>query len=168
MYLNKDKVIVFPDNSEYDTIASNFINPLTVWGFVDIYKKTNCDEILHNPESSAVGRMLVKYANKVEVPAINVVRKQEHVDTLNALGASTILDSSSKSYSADLKETLSKYKKVAFYDAVGGGEPTSEILDALPAGSSVYIYGLFGEKPLQYDRGSMIFLWKNYQLILGT
>ena len=30
MYLSKDKVIVFPDDSDYDTIASNFINPFTI------------------------------------------------------------------------------------------------------------------------------------------
>ena len=104
--------------------------------------------------------MLVKYANKLDIPVINVVRKQEHVDMLTALGATIILNSSSESYAADLKETLSKYTKVAFYDAVGGGEPTTQIIDALPPKSTGYIYGVLGGAPVMYNGGNMIFFEK--------
>lgn len=144
VYVNKNDVFVCPDDADYDIISSNFINPITVLGFIDIYNKKGYTGIVHNPASSSLGKMLIRYCKKLSIPLVNIVRSQEHVDNLKEFGAEVVLNSKSDTYNTDLAEALKGFGKVAFFDAVGGGEPTRTILYALPNKSVGYIYGRLG------------------------
>lgn len=156
-YQSSKTVIVFPSEIDYDTISSNFVNPVTVCGFIDYFQKKNYKAIVHSAACSSLGKMLIRYCKKLEIPLINIVRRKEQVDILKELGAEHIIDSSSDTYFDELHKLSHELDAKCFFDAVGGGAATKTALDALPNGSTVYIYGLLGGQDLTYNGGIMIF-----------
>jgi NADPH:quinone reductase-like Zn-dependent oxidoreductase len=93
------------------------------------------------------------------VPLINIVRREEQVKTLEELGAENIINSSSDSFKTDLKAAVDKYGADCFYDAIGG-EFTAEVLEAMPADSSAYIYGGLSGKAVTISPLNLIFYQK--------
>lgn len=156
-YHKANAVIPFPDEIDYDTISCNFVNPVTVCGFIDTFQKKGYKAIVHSAACSSLGKMLVKFCKQLEIPLINIVRRKEQVDILKDLGAEYIVDSSSETYFDDLYNLSHELDARCFFDAVGGGDATKTAIDALPNGSTTYIYGLLGGQDLTYNGGLMIF-----------
>lgn len=156
-YMHSLAVIPFPDEIDYDVICSNFVNPLTACGFAYIAQNEGHKAIVHAAACSSLGKMLIKYCRKLGIPLINIVRREEQVKALEEIGAENIINSSSDTYFDDLKSLTHELGATVFFDPVGGGKATSTIIDALPNGSTTYIYGGLGGELLQYNGGIMIF-----------
>merc|ERR1719272_2785128 len=110
---------VLPDGVAATDAASLFVNPLTVVGFV------------HTAAASQLGRMLVKHCKEEGVALVNIVRKQEQVDTLKALGSEYIVNSSSPTFKADLLAAIKTTGATIGFDATGGGTLGMDILAAM-------------------------------------
>ena len=65
--------------------------------------------------------MLVKICLKDNVPLVNVVRKDEHVELLKGIGAQHALNSMSSDFMADLVAVLTETDATLGFDATGGG-----------------------------------------------
>ena len=107
--------------------------------------------------------MLVKLCRQEDVPLVNIVRRAEQVQTLRALGAEHVCDSSLPTFAEDLRSALRATGATLAFDAVGGGPLASQILAAMEAvlvsespgfsryGSGVhkqvYIYGGLDPRP---------------------
>ena len=72
--------------------------------------------------------MLVKLTQKLSIPLINIVRRPEQVQILEALGAEYIVNSSSETFKEDLTALVQKLNATIFFDAIGG-EITGQVLD---------------------------------------
>jgi NADPH2:quinone reductase len=55
--------------------ASGVVNPLTVLGMVDTFRKGGYHGIVHTAAASALGRMLNKICQSEKIPLLNVVRR---------------------------------------------------------------------------------------------
>jgi NADPH:quinone reductase-like Zn-dependent oxidoreductase len=86
--------LAFPveEDLPVETAASGVVNPLTVVGMTDIYQKFPGHKgIIHTAAASALGRMLNKRCQRLGIPLLNIVRRQEQADLLRSEGAQHVI-----------------------------------------------------------------------------
>ena len=148
--------------------ASCFVNPLTALGMVETMRQEGHTALVHTAAASNLGQMLVKICLKDNVPLVNIVRKDEHVELLKGIGAQHALNSTSPDFMADLVAVLTETDATLGFDATGGGVLAGQILTAMEAaqgakmgefsryGSTtykqVYIYGGLDRSPTTLNR----------------
>ncbi|MCZ8101322.1 MAG: zinc-binding dehydrogenase [Burkholderiales bacterium] len=161
--------IVLPEGIDSRDGASLFVNPITALGFVETMRMEGHTAIVHTAAASNLGQMLVRICKADGIPLVNVVRNQGQVDLLRGIGAEHVVDSSKPDFDARLDEALAATGATLAFDAVGGGELASRILNAMETvavrampsynryGSTVakqvYIYGLLDTGPTVLRRG---------------
>lgn len=122
---------VLPDDvAGAEGAASLFVNPLTVVGFVHTMREEGHKAIVHTAAASQLGRMLVKHCKEENVPLVNIVRKEEGVATLKALGAEFVVNSSAPTFKEDLVAAVKATGATIAFDATGGGTLAMDILAA--------------------------------------
>jgi NADPH2:quinone reductase len=115
-----------------------------------------------------LGQMLNRICIKDQIPLVNIVRKQEQVDLLRAMGAVYVCDATSATFLQDLTEALVATGATIAFDATGGGKLAGQILGCMEAainktakeysryGSNVhkqvYIYGGLDMGPTEFNR----------------
>tara|TARA_R110001583_G_scaffold59114_1_gene175957 strand:+ start:224 stop:1366 length:1143 start_codon:yes stop_codon:yes gene_type:complete len=149
--------------------ASCFVNPLTALGFVETMRAEGFKAIIHTAAASNLGQMLNRICQSDGIDLINIVRKQEQVDILKAMGAKYICNSSDASFMDDLTAAIEETGAYVAFDATGGGDLGSRILSCMeraalkgteelpgPYGSTtfkqLYIYGGLDLSPTIINR----------------
>ena len=151
------------DGTTPEQAASCFVNPLTALGMVETMRMENHTGLVHTAAASNLGQMLIKICLAEDIPLVNVVRKEEHVDLLKSLGANYVCNSSLDSFMDDLVEALVQSGSTLGFDATGGGKLSSQILTAMEVAANktateysrygsdkfkqVYIYGGLDQSP---------------------
>jgi NADPH2:quinone reductase len=120
--------------------ATLIVNPMTALAFFDIARRGHDRALINNAASSAVGRMVLRLAQKYRMPVIHVVRRQEQVELLRSIGAEYILNSRDQDFYEHLCSLAHELKATLILDPVGG-EQTQRLLDAAPSGSTAVVYG---------------------------
>jgi len=136
--------LVLPEGTPARAGASSFVNPLTALGMVETMRAEGHHALIHTAAASNLGQMLVKVCQADGVPLVNVVRSAAQVDTLAALGATHIVNSSAPTFMADLTAAVTKTGATLAFDAVGGGTLASNLLTAMEAAANA--------KPGAYSR----------------
>ncbi|KAH9074437.1 hypothetical protein Ae201684P_022244 [Aphanomyces euteiches] len=126
--------------------SSCFVNPLTVVGFVEIALARGVKAIVHTAGASALGKMLVKHAKEYNVDVIAVVRRADQVESLKAIGAKYIVNTSDADWQDQLKTLAKDLEATLGFDAVGGSL-TGEELECMPNGSDLQVYGALSGQP---------------------
>ncbi len=148
--------------------ASCFVNPLTALGMVETMRLENHSALVHTAAASNLGQMLIKICLDEDVPLVNIVRKKEHVDMLNSLGAKFVCNSSKDTFIQDLVNALVETGATIGFDATGGGKLAGQILTAMEVAANqtatdynrygsntfkqVYIYGGLDRSPTTLNR----------------
>ena len=148
--------------------ASCFVNPLTALGMVETMRLENHSALVHTAAASNLGQMLIKICLDEDVPLVNIVRKEEHVDMLNSLGAKFVCNSSKDTFIQDLVNALVETGATIGFDATGGGKLAGQILTAMEVAANqtatdynrygsntfkqVYIYGGLDRSPTTLNR----------------
>jgi NADPH:quinone reductase-like Zn-dependent oxidoreductase len=101
--------------------ASAFVNPMTALGFVETARMENQKAIIHLAAASNLGQMLVKICLEDELPLVNIVRKQEHVELLKGLGAEYVVNSSADDFMDQLRSAIDATDAYCGFDPIGGG-----------------------------------------------
>ena len=148
--------------------ASCFVNPLTALGMVETMRLENHSALVHTAAASNLGQMLIKICLDEDVPLVNIVRKEEHVEKLNSLGAKFVCNSSKDTFMQDLVSALVETGATIGFDATGGGKLSGQILTAMEVAANqtatdynrygsntfkqVYIYGGLDRSPTTLNR----------------
>ena len=114
--------------------ASSFVNPLTALGFTETMKLENHTALVHTAAASNLGQMLVKICLADDIPLVNIVRKEEHVELLKNLGAKHICNTSDENFMKNLIDCLVETGATLGFDATGGGNEgklAGQILSAM-------------------------------------
>ncbi|NQX89660.1 MAG: NADH oxidase [Halioglobus sp.] len=111
--------------------ASAFVNPMTALGFVETARMEGQDAILHTAAASNLGQMLIKICQEDDIPLVNIVRRQEHVDLLSVLGAAHIVDSSSDDFPEQLRGAIDTTGAYLGFDPIGGGVQVDNCFKAM-------------------------------------
>ena len=151
--------------------ASSFVNPLTALGFTETMKLENHTALVHTAAASNLGQMLVKICLADDIPLVNIVRKEEHVELLKKLGAKYICNTSDENFMKNLIDCLVETGATLGFDATGGGNEgklAGQILSAMEIAANknateysrygsdtykqVYIYGGLDPTPTVLNR----------------
>ncbi len=161
--------IVLPDGTSAEAGASCFVNPLTALGMTETMRREGHKALIHTAAASNLGQMLNRICVKDGIDLVNIVRSGEQAETLRALGAKYIVDSTTPSFMDDLADALAATGATIAFDAIGGGKLAGQILTAMEIainrtakeysryGSAVhkqvYIYGGLNMAPTEFNRG---------------
>ena len=172
--VSANNCLVMNEGTTAEQAASCFVNPLTALGMVETMKMENHKGLVHTAAASNLGQMLIKICLSENVPLVNIVRKDEHVELLRSLGAEHVCNSSSDSFMEDLVKSLIETGATLGFDATGGGKLASQILTAMEIAANksateysrygsdqfkqVYIYGGLDRNPTTLSR-SFGFSW---------
>jgi len=126
------------------------VNPLTAWAMVHAALDLGHRAAVQTAAAGALGKMIAKLARAKGLTLIDVVRRQEQIDALRAMGERHVLNSESASFDADLKALCDQLGATVAFEAVAG-DLTNRILSALPRKSEVWVYGGLSGKPIQLD-----------------
>ena len=135
------------DDLPIEQAACLFVNPLTAYAMFDHISENQHKVIIQSAALGQVGRFVSFLAKEKGLKLINLVRKAEHVDELRALGENQVLDINSDDFAIQLKQLATDLNATAAIDAVGGGL-TGTILNAMPAGSELLLYGGLSGMPV--------------------
>ena len=148
--------------------ASCFVNPLTALGMVETMRAEGHTALVHTAAASNLGQMLNKICISDGVQLVNIVRKQEQVDLLTAMGAQHVCNTSDEDFMQQLTDALVETGATIAFDATGGGPLTGQILTAMERAAltttkeysgygsttykQVYIYGGLDRRPTEFNR----------------
>lgn len=155
--------------------ASCFVNPLTALSMVETMRRENHTALVHTAAASNLGQMLNKICLKDGVPLVNIVRSTEQAETLRALGAKYICDSTSPKFMEELTDAVAATGATLAFDAISGGKLANQILIAMeaainrkittynrygsPVHKQVYTYGVLDTRPIEIDRSNVGMAW---------
>lgn len=120
--------------------ATMLVNPLTVYLMLRQAKREGHKAVIHTAAASSLGKMLIQRASTLNLPVINIVRRDAQVTMLRDLGAQHVLNSSDDDFAAQLRELSHQLGATLALDAVAG-EMSSTLLESMPNGSTVRVYG---------------------------
>ena len=157
-----------PDGVSAADGAAMFVNPLTALGFVETMKAEGHSALVHTAAASNLGVTLNRVCIADGIPLVNIVRSEAQAQSLRAIGARFVVDSTAPDFRAQLIDAIAETGATLGFDAVGGGKLAGQILDAMEAAASrnsqgysiygsaspkqVYIYGSLDTGPTIIDR----------------
>jgi len=149
-----------PDDIDDYTACQFVVNGLTAHQLVtDVVALKEGEWALQTAAASVVGRLSIQIAKAKGVKLINVVRRQEQVEELKAIGADHVIvykeDNIEELKKQVLDITGGKGVKYAF-DAVGGKIGTFAF-DVLGTKGTLALYGLLSGQPVEVNSVSPIF-----------
>ena len=125
--------------------AGLIINPLTATGLLSMAREGGHHAAVHTAAASQLGRLLLSMAAEIDFPVIHVVRRDTHVELLKSRGAIHVLNSSDEGFAENLKTLCEQIHATTAFEAIAG-EMTGTILNAMPADSTIYVYGALSEE----------------------
>ncbi len=138
--VNADQCISLKKDLPIEQAASLIINPLTAVGMLETARRAGHRAAVHTVGASQLGRMMIAIATDMNYPLINIVRRDAQAQLLQSLGAKYVLNSASDGFANELKAVCERLKATAAFEAIAG-EMTGTVLNAMPPGSTVYVYG---------------------------
>lgn len=160
--------LVMPEGTTSAEAASCFVNPLTALGMTETMKAEGHTALVHTAAASNLGQMLQKICIADGIQLVNIVRKQEQVDVLKAIGAKHVCNSSDDDFMTQLTNALAETGATIGFDATGGGPLAGQILTAMERAAmmnakefsgygsttykQVYIYGGLDRRPTEFNR----------------
>jgi NADPH:quinone reductase len=146
-YFVADAADCIPLNSQvpFEQGAGLIINPMTAIGLLSIAREGGHRAAVHTAAASQLGRMLLSLAVDIKFPLIHVVRRNAQVELLKSRGATYVLNSSSEGFGQELKDLCKRLEATTAFEAIAG-EMTGTLTNAMPTGSTVYVYGALSEQ----------------------
>lgn len=170
-----DDCLELSDTTDLLQAAAMFVNPLTALAIVETVRLEGHEALIHTAAASSVGQMLVKICRRDDIALVNVVRRDEQVQLLRAIGAEHVCNSSHPTFRDDLIAAINATGARVAFDAVGGGTMAGDLLAAMesaaasrmkrpsPYGSlelkHVYLYGHLDTTPTLVHNSGNGLLW---------
>ncbi len=168
--------LVLEEGTKAVDAASCFVNPLTALGMIETMSLEGHSALIHTAAASNLGQMLNRICIDDGIALVNIVRREEHVNLLESQGATHVINSSSPDFRSDLVDAITTTGATVGFDAVGGGDLTTELLHAMEvaassSGDEYSRYGSTTHKQLYIygglDRGPTL-LRRNYGMAWGV
>jgi NADPH:quinone reductase len=126
-----------PDSINDEQGAMLLVNPMTAVAFFDIIRKEKHKAVVNAAAAGALGGMVRALGKRHGVSVINIVRSEEQVKLIDSM---YVVNSSDPGFPDKLKELALELNATIAFDPVAGSF-TQKLLDAMPYGSTVVIYG---------------------------
>ena len=141
-YVVVDSLSASPVSSENSVLeaATQFVNPCTVYCMMALLKKNGKNSVIHTAGGSALGKMLIKACKSQGIKSINVVRNKKYFAEMTELGSDCNLDMTDPDFQKNLEKAAKEFNATVCFEAVAG-DLTNKCSNAMPNGSTIYIYG---------------------------
>lgn len=161
-YMRLPATNAFPvaDSVSDEQASMMLVNPLTARALVD--KAHGASALVQTAAASALGKMIIRLAADTGIATINVVRRDESVAELKALGVEYAFNSHSDTFDADFREAARQLNARIGVDAVAG-DLTGRLLHLMPRGSRMIVYGGLSLQPVSIGMGDLIFKGKSVE-----
>lgn len=124
-----------------ETQAAAFcINPFTAYAMFEMAQERQAKAIIQNGASGQIGMFIRSLAKLKGIKVINLVRKEEHRQALQQAGEHYVLSLNHPNFEIQLQQLANDLEALIAFDAVGG-EQSGMILNAMPAGATLIVYG---------------------------
>jgi NADPH:quinone reductase-like Zn-dependent oxidoreductase len=143
---NARECIPLKDAVPTEQAASLIINPMTACALLETARRAGHKAAVHTVGASQLGRLMHTIAGDMIYPLIHLVRREEQEALLKSLGAAYVINTSTDRFTEELKLLTKALKATAAFEAIAG-EMTGIVLNAMPAHSTVYLYGALSETP---------------------
>jgi NADPH:quinone reductase-like Zn-dependent oxidoreductase len=107
--------------------------------------------------------MLNRLGRSEGIEVINIVRREAQVALLKRQGATIVLNSSDADFSEQLRDACHRLQARLAFDAVSGAM-TKSLLEAMPNGSQIIVYGQLSQEPIQVEAAR---LYGDYKTVSG-
>ncbi len=135
--------------------AMAIVNPMTALAFLDFARKNNHQAIVNTAATSALGKMIASLSKKHHIKVLNIVRNDEGVKELKKQKNDYVLNSTETDFPIKLKEWCEKMHATLMLDAVGG-ELVNQVLEYLPANSTIILYGNLSQKKIEFSPTQLV------------
>ena len=161
-YLRIPATNAFPvaDHISDEQASMMLVNPLTARALVDMVDGSHA--LVQTAAASALGKMIHRLATEKGIVTINIVRRDESVAELKALGVEYALNSKSDGFDAEFRELTKTLNVRICFDAVAG-ELTGRLLHLMPRGSRMIVYGGLSMQPVSIGVDDLIFRHKQVE-----
>ena len=151
-----DELVVVPAGIEPVHAAMLKINPMTAWRLLhDYVQLQKGDWLIQNAANSAAGRAVIQIAHELGYKTVNVVRRAELIDELQAEGGDALLVDGEKL--RDEVKTATSGAPIRLGLNAVGGDSALRLANCLAAGSTMVTYGAMSLQPLKIPNGLLIF-----------
>ncbi len=151
-----EQVIKVPGNSDVLQLAMLKVNPATAFLLLRNYVQLKAgDWVIQNAANSGVGANLIRLAKAKGIRTANVVRREELIEPLKAIGADVVVVAGKGMTDRVLEQTGNAGIRLAV-DAVAG-EASMELASCLGDGGTVVNYGLLSGKPCMITAHQTVF-----------
>lgn len=127
--------------------SMSIVNPLTALSLMWLAKKRGQKTIVLTAAASSLGLMINRMARVQGIRVINIIHREGQEKLLQEAGATTVLQSNKSGFSQELHDACQTHQCRLAFDAVAG-PLTLELLDAMPPGSRVTVYGSLSGEPV--------------------
>jgi NADPH:quinone reductase-like Zn-dependent oxidoreductase len=134
--------LVHHDETSVKQAASSYVNPLTALTMIETMRAEGHTALVHTAAASNLGQMLNKVCLEQNIEIVNIVRSEQQADILRKIGAKYICNSSEENFQKSLYQAIEKTGATLAFDAIGGGEIVSHILNTMEAIGSKDAVGL--------------------------
>jgi NADPH:quinone reductase-like Zn-dependent oxidoreductase len=135
------------DELDFEQAAALCVNPFTAYALFLLAREKGCEAVIQNGASGQIGVFTRRLAHRAGMQVINIVRKEEHVASLKADGERHVLNMTDPEFETSLMEMAHEFEATLAYDAVGG-DLTGVMLNAMPPGAEIIVYGGLSGKPI--------------------
>ncbi|MEM6327876.1 MAG: zinc-binding dehydrogenase [Bacteroidota bacterium] len=150
-------VLPVPDDLPDEAAAQLFVNPLTAHLLLDAAGVREGDVLVQSAGASAVARIATEMAVSRDVRVVSVVRRGDHTERLQALGAEVVVaEANTREARAALREAVGDGGARAALDPVCG-ETGALLLSALADRGTHVVYGALSGQPLPVSPRAMIY-----------
>lgn len=149
-------VFAMPDNIKDEMAAQLIAMPLSALMLLEFLKIQSGQWILHNAANGAVGKTLAMLAAGRGVKTINLVRRDDAIDELTALGITNTVSTEQADWMDQVRAIVGDESITAAVDSVGG-TASGELLSLLGDGGTLVSFGIMSGKAMTLDPSHLIF-----------
>jgi trans-2-enoyl-CoA reductase len=151
--VSTERLIRLPEDVDPLQAAMLRINPATAWRMLHDFAALHPgDWVVQNAANSGVGRAVIQIARELGLKTLNLVRREELIPELHAIGADlVVLDDDEP-----VRRAAKAVRSVLALNAVGGAS-AGRVARCLIEGGTVVTYGGMAREPLALPVGPLIF-----------
>lgn len=135
------------DELPKEQAACMFVNPLTAYGLTEHVFENRHSAVILSAANGQVGSFVRFFCREKQIQVINLVRKEKHVKELHERGEEFVLNTTFEDFTDALQRMATDLNATAAIDAVGG-DFTGKLINQMPAGSEVILYGGLSGMPV--------------------
>lgn len=149
-------VIPMPDAIADETAAQLIAMPLSALMLLEFLKVERGQWIVQNTANGAVGKTLAMLASARGVNVANLVRRDDGVAELEALGIGNVFSTASEGWQDAVRARLGDTLATAAVDSIGGAA-SGALMGLLGEGGTLVSFGSMTGEPMQIPSGDVIF-----------